>query len=114
MGPRHRGRRQIQSRLDRRLTPRRRRPRRAGGRGEPHAASRRTSDLAAHPGQPRPSPDQPDYTLPGTIPMTAMQGPATDQGTGQGLDKTPYVDERMSFRAVADRLELWWASVAVS
>jgi hypothetical protein len=44
-----------------------------------------TSDLACHPGQPRPSPGQPDYTLPGTIPMTAMQGPATEQGTGQAL-----------------------------
>jgi hypothetical protein len=68
--------------------PARRRPPQAGGRGEPHAASRRAHrDLACHPGQPRPSPDQPDYALPGTIPMTAMQGPATEQGTGHPLDK---------------------------
>ena len=31
-------------------------------------------------GEPRPSLDQPDYALPGTIPITAMQGPATEQG----------------------------------
>jgi transposase len=34
--------------------------------------------LDAHHGQPRPSSNQPDYTLPGTSPITAMQGPTTD------------------------------------
>jgi hypothetical protein len=35
----------------------------AGGRGEPHAASRSHGYLACHHGQPRPSSDQPDYPL---------------------------------------------------
>jgi len=35
----------------------------AGGRGEPHAALRNHGYLDAHHGQPRPSSDQPDYTL---------------------------------------------------
>ena len=35
------------------------------------------ADLDAHHGQPRPSPEQPDHTLPDS----AMQGQTTDQGT---------------------------------
>ena len=51
----------------------------ADGRGEPYAALRTTEYLDAHHGQPRPSSHQPDYTLLGTIPITAMQGQTTDE-----------------------------------
>jgi hypothetical protein len=86
MGPHHRRRRKNQPGSDRRLAPTGghppgRRPGRA-----PRGIETHHRDLACHPGQPRPSPGQPDYALPGTIPMTAMQGPATEQGTGQALD----------------------------
>jgi hypothetical protein len=40
----------------------------AGGRGEPSAAVRHTSDLGAHHGQPRPSSHQPDHALLGSTP----------------------------------------------
>ncbi|HKN43318.1 MAG TPA: hypothetical protein VJW23_05295, partial [Propionibacteriaceae bacterium] len=55
----------------------------ADGRGEPYAALRTTEYLDAHHGQPRPSSHQPDYTLLGAIPITAMQGQTTERGHGQ-------------------------------
>jgi len=43
--------------------------------------------LDAHHGQPRPSSHQPDYTLMGTNPVTAMQGQTTDAAPAIKLDK---------------------------
>ena len=57
----------------------------ADGRGEPYAALRTTEYLDAHHGQPRPSSHQPDYTLPGTSPITAMQGQTTDEAPTRSL-----------------------------
>ena len=57
----------------------------ADGRGEPYAASRNTRYLAGHHGQPRPSSEQPDYTLPGTQPHHAMQGQTTDEAPTKPL-----------------------------
>jgi hypothetical protein len=48
MGPRHRRRRQTRPDTDRRLTPTAQASRRAGGRGEPHAASRRDLAISPH------------------------------------------------------------------
>ena len=58
----------------------------AGGRGEPSAALRNHGYLDAHHGQPRPSSPQPDYTLMGTNPITAMQGQTTDAAPAIKLD----------------------------
>ena len=57
----------------------------ADGRGEPYAALRTNEYLDAHHGQPRPSSHQPDYTLLGTIPITAMQGQTTDEAPAKAL-----------------------------
>jgi hypothetical protein len=59
----------------------------ADGRGEPPAALRNHGYLDAHHGQPRPSSPQPDYTLMGTNPITAMQGQTTDAAPVIKLDK---------------------------
>ena len=74
MGPRHRRRPTKEPAADRRLIPDTRRSGRAGGRGEPHAASRCYGDHVAHPLQPRPWPGQPDYALPGIIPIDSYAG----------------------------------------
>jgi hypothetical protein len=58
----------------------------ADGRGEPSAALRNHGYLDAHHGQPRPSSPQPDYTLVGTNPITAMQGQTTDAAPAIKLD----------------------------
>jgi hypothetical protein len=42
-------------------------------------------DLAGHHGQPRPSSPQPDYTLMGPSPITAMQGQTTDEAPTKPL-----------------------------
>jgi hypothetical protein len=57
----------------------------ADGRGEPFAALRNFGYLDAHHGQPRPSSHQPDYTLMGPNPSTAMQGQTTDAAPANGL-----------------------------
>ena len=57
----------------------------ADGRGEPYAALRTNQYLDAHHGQPRPSSHQPDYTLLGTTPITAMQGQTTDEAPAKPL-----------------------------
>ena len=61
---------------------------RADGRGEPYAALRTFGYLVAHHGQPRPSSEQPDYTLQGTSPITAMQGQTTDAAPTRCLTQT--------------------------
>jgi hypothetical protein len=43
--------------------------------------------LDAHHGQPHPLSPQPDYTLMGTNPITAMQGQTTDAAPAIKLDK---------------------------
>src|SRR3954449_12593324 len=58
----------------------------ADGRGEPCAALRTNAYLDAHHGQSRPSSHQPDYTLLGTTPITAMQGQTTDEAPARSLD----------------------------
>src|SRR5206468_8884418 len=63
----------------------RRRPVKQGW-GEPHAALRNHGYLDAHHGQPRPSSHQPDYTLPGPTPITAMQGQTTGEAPTETLD----------------------------
>ena len=65
-------------------------PRTKGGhqaddRGEPHAALRNHRYLAGHHGHPRPSSEQPDYTLLGPNPITAMQGQTTDEAPAKRL-----------------------------
>ena len=88
MGPRHRGRRESKPAADRSLTSVIRRSVELAGRGEPHAASRRHSDLACHPGQPRPSPRQPDYALPGIIPIDSYAGnQRRSRAPGQPVDR---------------------------
>ena len=66
----------------------------AGGRGEPHAALRNHGYLDAHHGQPRPSSDQPDYTLlgPPQLPLCRDRRQARHQT--KGLTQTTYADER--------------------
>jgi hypothetical protein len=53
--------------------------------GAPYAALRTHEYLDAHHGQPRPSSHQPDYTLLGTIPITALQGQTTDEAPTKRL-----------------------------
>ena len=45
-------------------------------------------DLDAHHGQPRPSSPQPDYTLLGLNPITAIQGQTTDEAPTKPLTQT--------------------------
>ena len=91
MGSRHRRRRQNNSAACRGLIYEQGDPVEPASRASPTRHRDAARDIAAHPGQPRTSPKQPDYALPGIIPMTAMQGPMTQRAPASSLTQTPYV-----------------------
>src|SRR5450631_3159185 len=67
-----------------------------GGRGEPHAALRNHGYLDAHHGQPRPSSDQPGYTLLGPPQLRLCRDRRQARHRTKGLTQTTYADVRLS------------------
>jgi hypothetical protein len=70
----------------------------ADGRGRAQRGIETQRDLDAHPGQPRPSSHQPDYTLPGQTPLRLCRDRRRTRQPTNSLTKTTYADERMFAR----------------